>query len=154
MGVENMNKKGMLARDFIIILVLFGAITGVAALIVSDMADSETGYNVTNMTDENFQSRYDTLSETTEDIELMQNATASGEGISVLSTFTTVFKATFNVISIVFGSFSIVNGVMVNFAEDFGVPSVVANIIFPAIFAIIMTIIIFVIISSVSKGRM
>lgn len=149
-----MNKRGMLARDWVIVLVLFGAITGIGALIVVDMASSETGYNVTNMTDENFQSRYDTLSNTTTDIYLMQNATSSGEGISVLSTYTTVFKATFNIISIVFGSFSMAQTTMSNFAEDFGVPSVIANIIFPAILVIAIAIIIFVIISSVSKGRM
>ena len=149
-----MGENKILARDWIIVLVLFGTITGIGALIVVDMANSETGYDVPNMTDESFQDRYDTLSDTTTDIELMQEATASGEGISVISTFTTVFKATFNVISITFGSFAIANSVMVNFAEDFGVPSVIANIIFPAILAIITAVIIFVIISSVSKGRM
>lgn len=144
----------MLARDWIIVLILFGVITGIGALIVVDIASSETGYNVTDMADEEFQSRYDTLSKTTSDIYKMQNATASGEGISVISTFTTVFKATFNVISIVFGSFGVANVAMVNFADDFGVPSVIANVIFPAILVLIICVIVFVIISSVSKGRM
>jgi len=144
----------MLARDWIIVLVLFGAVAGMGALIVIDIADSETGYNVTNMTDENFQERYDTLTDTTTDIYLMQNATSSEEGISVFSTFTTVFKATFNVISIIFGSFSVANTVMINFADDFGVPSVIANVIFPSILVIIIAIIVFVVISSVSQGRM
>ena len=71
MGVEIMNKKGMLARDFIIILALFGAITGIGALIVVDMASSESGYNVTNMTDETFQSNYDTLTDISDDVDLM-----------------------------------------------------------------------------------
>ncbi len=149
-----MNKKGMLARDWVIVLILFGVITGIGALIVIDFANPETGYNVTNMTDENFQSRYDTLTDTTTDIYQMQNATASGEGISVISTYTTVFKATFNIISIIFGSFGIANTAMMNFAEDFGVPSVIANIIFPAILVILIAVIVFVVISSVSKGRM
>jgi len=149
-----MNKKGMLARDWIIVLILFGVITGIGALVVVDMADSSTGYNVTNMTDEDFQERYDTLSDTTGDVYKMQNVTASGEGISVISTYTTVFKATFSIISIIFGSFGLANAAMINFAQDFGVPSVIANVIFPALLVIIITIIIFVIISSVSKGRM
>lgn len=149
-----MNKKGMLARDWVIVLILFGAVTGLAALIVVDMANSSTGYNNTDIIDEDFQERYDTLSDTTSDVYKMQNATASGEGISVISTYTTVFKATFSIISIIFGSFGLANAAMVNFVEDFGVPSVIANVIFPALLVIIITIIIFVIISSVSKGRM
>ncbi len=154
MGVEIVNKKGMLARDFIIILALFGGIIGIGALIVVDMASSETGYNITNMTDENFQSNYDTLSDTFDDVELMKNATTSSEGISVLSTYTTVFKATFNVITLVFRSPILIKNIFVNFAEDFNIDSGVANIMFTLILTISLAIIIFVIISSVSKGRM
>ena len=154
MGVEIVNKKGMLARDFIIILALFGGIIGIGALIVVDMASSETGYNITNMTDENFQSNYDTLSDTFDDVELMKNATTSSEGISVLSTYTTVFKATFNVITLVFRSPILIKNIFVNFAEDFNIDSGVANIMFTLILTISLALIIFVIISSVSKGRM
>ncbi len=149
-----MNKKGILARDFIIILALFGGITGIGALIVIDMANSETGYNVTNMTDEDFQSNYDTLSDTYDDVDLMKNATASGEGISVVSTYTTFFTATFNVITLVFRSPILIKNTFVNFADEFNIPSGVANIMFTLILTISLAIIIFVIISSVSKGRM
>ncbi len=149
-----MNKKGMLARDWVMVLILFGTITGLGYLIVEDMASSDSGYNVENMTDENFQENYDTLSDTIDDVYLMQNATSSGEGMNIFSTFTTMFKATFTIISIVFGSFDMVRDTMTNFAEDFGVPSIIANLIFPAILVIIIAIIVFVIISSVSKGRL
>ncbi len=144
----------MLARDFIIILALFGAITGIGALIVVDMASSESGYNVTNMTDETFQSNYDTLTDISDDVDLMKNATASGEGINVVSTYTTVFKATFNVITLIFRSPILMRNVFVSFADDFNIPSGVANIMFTLILTISLAIIIFVIISSVSKGRM
>ncbi len=156
MGVENMmNKKGeMLARDWIFILVLFGAITAIGYLIVADMASSESGYNVTNMTDETFQDNYDTLSESTSTIYQMQNATTSEQGMSVLSTYTTMFTATFSIISLIFGSFGMASNTMTNFATDFGVPSILANIIFPAILVLIIVIIVFVIISSVSRGRL
>lgn len=144
----------MLARDWFVMLVIFGAITGIGYLVVADFASEESGYNVENMTDEDFQDNYDTLTGSTEDIYLMQNATASGEGMGVISAFTTVFTATFSVISIVIGSFSMANDVFTDFAIDFGVPTAIANIIFPAIYVIIIGIIIFVIISSVSKGKM
>ena len=156
MGVENMikNKKGMLARDWIIMLVIFGVITGLGFLFVTDMAGTDTGYNVSGMVDENFQENYDTLTNSSTSIYKMQNATASEEGMSVISTFTEVFKATFSIISIIFGVIVSLNGVLANFAIDFGVPTVVANIMFPAILVIIIATLVFVIISAVSKGRM
>jgi len=147
-----MNKKGFLARDFVIILILFGAVCGIGYLVYADMA-SETGYNNPNMIDKDFQKNYDTLSETTGKVYKMQNATQSKEGMSVISTYTTMFKSTFSVISIVLGSFGMVRTTMTNFAEDFGVPSNIANLIFPTILVILIVTIVFVIISSVSRGR-
>jgi len=87
----------MLARDWIIVLVLFGLITGVGYLVVADISSSDKGYDIENMTNENYQSRYDTLTESSKDIYKMQNATTSEEGISVVSTYTTFFRATFNI---------------------------------------------------------
>jgi len=150
-----MNKKGeMLARDWIIVLILFGVVVSLGALYVADIASSDNGYNETDLIDENFQSRYDTLSETSENIYQMQNATSSGEGLSTISTFTTTFKATFSVISIVFGSFGIATDTFSNMAMDFGIPSVVANIFFGAVLVILIAVIIFVVISSVSQGKL
>jgi len=149
------NKKAeMLARDFMIILVLFGAICAIGYLVVEDMAGVKTGYNVTNMSDPTFQENYDVLTNTTSTIYQMQNATISEEGTSVVSTYTTMFKSTFSVISLIFGSFKIASRTMTNFAEDFGVPSTLANIIFPAILVLLIVIIIFIVISSVSRGKL
>ena len=148
------NKKAMLARDWIIILVIFGVITQLGFLFVADMAGTATGYNVSGMVDEDFQSNYDTLTNTSTDIYKMQNATSSGEGMSVISTYTEVFKATFSIISIIFGSLGMVSAMLAQFATDFGVPTAVANIMFPAILLIIIATLVFVIISAISKGRM
>ena len=149
-----MNKKGMLARDWYVMLIVFGTISGLGYLVIADIASESSGYNIENMTDENFKENYDTMTESADDIYLMQNATASGEGMSVISTFTTMFSATFSVISIIFGSFSLADDVLTNFGVDQGVPTAIANIIFPAILAIILGLIIFVIISSISKGKL
>jgi len=156
MGVKNMikNKKAMLARDWIIMLVIFGVITGLGFLFVADMAGTASGYNVSGMVDPDFQEDYDTFTNSSIDIYKMQNATASGEGMSVISTYTEVFKATFSIISIIFGGLVSVNAVLANFAVDFGVPTAVANIMFPAILVMIISTLVFVIISAVSKGRM
>ncbi len=158
MGIKNLelkNKKGeFLASDFILVLVLFGAVVLLAYLFIGDMASSDRGYDVPNMTDENFEDRYDTLTESSTTIYEMQNATSSEQGMTTISTFTTIFTATFSIISLVFGSIGMVNTTFSNFATDFGVPSAVANIIFPAILVIIIVIIVFVVISSVSRGRL
>ena len=122
-------------------------------MIVADIASVESGYGVENMTDESYRERYDTLTDTTEDIYLMQNATSSEEGLSVVSTYTTMFKSTFSVIGLVFGSFDVARLTMKNLAQDIGMDSNLANLFFGAILTIIISIIIFVILSSITKGR-
>jgi hypothetical protein len=49
MDYKQLNKKGMLMRDYVIILVLFGVVAGIGGLIASDMSSSEYGYNITNI---------------------------------------------------------------------------------------------------------
>lgn len=155
MEFKNLNKKGeFLARDFMISLILFGAVILLCYLVIGDMAHSSTGYDIPNMTDENFEDRYDTLTEASTTIYQMENASTSEEGMSTVSTYTTFFKATFSIISLIFGSLSMVRSTFTNFATDFGVPSAVANIGFSAILVIIVVVLVFVIISSVSRGRM
>ena len=135
-------------------LVLFGLISGMGYLIIEDMASSKSGYNVTNMTDESYQERYDTLTESSSKIYQMQNATASKQGMSVISTFTTMFSATFSIIGIIFGSFGMAVTTMNNFGQDLGMSSGMANLLFGAILVIIIATIVFIIISSISRGRL
>ena len=144
----------MLARDWIIVLVLFGLISGIGYLVVEDIASSSKGYNVPNMTDESYQSRYDTLTESSSKIYQMQNATTSKEGMSVVSTYTTMFRSTFSIIGLIFGSFSMATTSMNNFAQDIGMSSNLANLLFGGILVIIICIIVFVVISSISRGRL
>lgn len=144
----------MLARDWIIILVLFGLVSGIGYLIVEDLASSSKGYDVANMTDENYRGRYDTLTESSSKIYQMQNATTSEQGMSVVSTYTTMFKSTFSVIGLIFGSFSVATTSMQNFAQDIGMDSNLANLLFGAILVIVICIIVFVVVSSISRGRL
>lgn len=146
------NKKALLARDYVIMLIIFSVIIALGGLLVSDLNSSGEGYGVQNVTDETFSENYDRLSETTNDINLAANQTRSGFG-KLLGSFDVFFSATATVFDIVFGSFSMVNSVFENFATDFGVPPQIANIIFPALLAIITTIIVFVAISSLTKTK-
>lgn len=155
MEIKNINKRGeFLARDFIICLVLFGAVVLLGYLIVVDISSSKTGYNITNMTDEDFEDRYDTLTESSSKIYEMRNETISEEGMSSVSAVYQFFTAGITVISLIFSSISIVNDTFVNFGNDFGIPSAVSSIIFGAIFVIIIAMLVFIIISSVTKGKM
>jgi len=144
----------MIARDWIIVLVLFGAVSGIGYLIVVDIANSSTGYDVGNMTDDAYQARYDTLTDSSDEIYRMQTATSSKEGMSVTSLFTTMFSSTFTIIGIVFGSFSMATTTMNNFGQDIGMSAGLSNLIFGSILVIIIAVIVFVVISSVSRGRL
>jgi len=151
--MEKMNKKGMYARDYIIILILFGAVCIIGSLIVADIAGTESGYGVSGMVDENFKQHYDTLKESTSDIGKMQNATTSEAGTKTISQYTEIFRATFSLISIIFGSLGMTSDTLTHFATDFEIPKEIANIIFSTILGVLTTILIFVIISSVSKSK-
>lgn len=151
--MEKMNKKGMYARDYIIILILFGSICLTGYLIVADMAGSDSGYGVSGMVDENFAEHYNTLTESTSNIGKLQNATTSEAGTKTISQYTEIFRATFSMISIIFGSIGMTSGTLTHFATDFEIPSAMANIISATIMGILITILIFVIISSVSKSK-
>lgn len=144
----------MLARDLIIMLILFGLVSGVGYLIVVDISSSESGYDIPNMTDESYQSRYDTLTNSSRQIYEMQNATTSKEGMSVFSTYTTMFKSTFSIIGLVFGSFGMTTAVMSNFAQDLGMPSALANLVIGGLLVILICVVVFVVVSSVSRGRL
>lgn len=150
-----MNKRGeFLARDFIIILIVFGAVALIGFLVAADISSQNSGYNTPNVIDSKFSSNYDTLSDSASRVYKMQNATSSPEGLSSVSSTIYVFRSVFSIISLIFGSVSMVNNVFVNFATDFGMPTIIANILFPAIITILLTLLIFVIISSVSQGKL
>lgn len=144
----------MLVRDYVIAIVLFGIIVGIGALIVVDMAGTDTGYGVENMTNPSFQDRYDTLTESAKDIHSMQNATSSGSLMQAISPYTSMFKATISIIKIVFDSFGMVITTINNILEDIGVPSELANLAGGGIILIIIATVIFIIVSSVSRGRL
>jgi hypothetical protein len=148
------NKKGLLAREWIIGLIIFSVICGIFGLVVSDMASSDNGYNVANMSDSNFDAAYNQVSNTSGIAGQMGNATVSKEGLSTFGSVELFFGSTISVIQLTFGSLSMVNNVFTNIFHSFGIPSVLANIIFPAIISIITVILVFIVVSSLTKTKM
>ncbi len=145
------NKKGMLARDWIIAILIMTSLCGLYFVAISGIADE---YDNTAIVDETFDTKYNKLTNATTDVSDIFEAASKKEGLAVATTFEVIFSSTFSIIQIVFGSFAVVSSITASFAEDFGIPDVVANLIFPMALAIITTIIVFVVISSVSRGKL
>lgn len=155
MGTEKLNKDAMLARDYMIALVIFSLVAGIGGLLVADITSEGAGYNVPNVTDANFDDTYNRLSELDSTIGQMGNSTKSKEGLGILGGVAEgFFGATISVINLMFDSFSIVNDTLAAFVESFGIPPQLANLIFPAIIMILTIIIVFVVISSLTKTKM
>jgi hypothetical protein len=144
----------MLARDWVICIILFSLFAGIGGLIVYDLASADNGYNIANMTDSSFDTAYNKVQYAESITQQMGNATTSKEGLGLLGTTELFFGSTWTVITIVFGSLSMLNNVLGSFMVSFGIPSSLANLVFPAIIAIVTTILIFVIVSSLTKSKM
>lgn len=143
----------MLARDYVIILIIFSVFAGIGALIVTDIASEDTGYD-TNISNSNFDSSYNKMEDLTELSSQLSNATTSSSGLGLLGGgIEIIFTATVAVIKLVFDSFSMVNGVFTSMVTSFGIPLSIANIIFPALLSIITVILVFVVISSLTKTK-
>jgi len=147
MAFKNLNKKGELnAKTLVILLILFAGIVGLGYAIITDMSDS---YAVENMTDEEFEENYDVLSDMSPDVYQMQTAVTSEEGTQSVSAYDILFTSTFTITDLVFGSVTIVNNLITNFAEDFGIPSVIANKIGAILLLIIIASLVFVVLNAV-----
>ena len=144
----------MLARDWVIAIILFSLFAGVGSLIVYDITGVENGYNVENITDGNFDSAYNKVQYAEGITNQMANASTSKEGLGLLGSVELMFGSTITVIQIVFGSLATVNDVFSSFIGTFGIPPQLANLVFPAIIAIITTILVFVVVSSLTKTKM
>jgi vacuolar-type H+-ATPase subunit I/STV1 len=154
MDHKQLNKKGMLMRDYVIMLVLFGVIAGIGGLIVSDMSSPEYGYNITNMSDPSFDSAYNRATETQQLAEQMGNASTSKEGLETIGGLELLFGSTRTVIQLVAGSFNMIRETSASMAMSFGIPLEIANLLFGAIISILIIIIVFVIVSSLTKTKM
>lgn len=144
-----MNKKAQfLARDWIMALLLFSGIIALGVLMVTDLASE---YDNTDIVDQSIVDNYGNLTQSTDIVSSAFSATNEKQGLSFLGTFDILFSSAFTVISLVFNSISIIGGVMSQFVQDFGVPTAVANIIFPMFLSIITVILIFVVISTTTR---
>lgn len=149
MKLPKMNKRGQfLARDWVISLIIFTGFISLTVLFVTGLA---TEYDNTDIVDESIVENYGFLDNTTSIASQAFDATNEREGLSFLGSFDILFSSAFTVISLVFGSISLAGSAMAQFAIDFGIPSQVANVLFPMFLSIITVILVFVIISTTTR---
>ena len=150
MKLQRINKKGFLTRDFVQAGILFTGIVALMVLMVGGIADE---YDNTDIVSEEFSTNYDQLTSVTDNIETIRKTTTSGSGLSFRGLFDVAFGAAFTAIQLVFSTLTLFGSVMSNFAQDFGVPKAVADILFIIGFSIITVVLIFVWLSSISRGK-
>lgn len=145
-----MDKKGWVARDFIVAVLIF---SGCLALFVLMVGSLSNDYDNPNVIDPEFSEKFDKFSEDTDRAgEMWESATSEG-GLSLIGTADLLFFSTFRVISLVFSSVVAAGDQMADFGEYFGIPSEVSGIFMVLLFSILTVFIVFIIISSVRSGR-
>ena len=148
--MNKMNKKGWVARDFIIAMLIF---SGVLALFVVMIGSLASDYGNTDVISPEFSQKFDKFSENVDTSGEMWGASTGEDGLSLVGTADLLFFSTFKVISLVFDSVSLAWTQMAEFGTFFGIPSVISNIFVGLIFSILTVSIVFIIISSIRSGR-
>ena len=148
--MNKMNKKGWVARDFIIAMLVF---SGVLAMFVVMIGSIANDYDNTDVIDAEFSKQFDKFSEDTDRAGEMWTAATSEGGLSLVGTADLLFFSTFKVISLVFTSVVSAGEQLAGFGEFFGIPTEISSIFMVLIFTILTVMIVFIIISSIRSGR-
>lgn len=143
-----MNKKGFIARDFVLAMLLFSGIIAMAVIAVNSHAND---YNNPNVIDEDFSDNFDRFENSTSTATELFDSARSKEGLSLVGTFDVLFSSTFVIISLVFDSVGAVFEQVSTFGSYFGIPSAVSRVFFSILLAALSILIVFIIISSVSR---
>lgn len=146
-------KKGFLARDWVIATVLFAGIIGLFSISLLSIANN---YGRSDIIDPNFNSNYNKLTELTNNKNKMFDSVRSGQGLTLQGTFDIAFGSTFTVIQLVFGSIITYETVAASFVTDFApiFDAGVLVIMFNIGITIITVTLVFVWLSSISRGRL
>ena len=148
--MNKINKKGWVARDFIIAMLVF---SGVMAMFVVMIGSVANDYGNTEIVSPEFSEKFDKFSENVDTSGEMWGASTGEGGLSLVGTADLLFFSTFKVISLVFDSVSLAWTQLAEFGTFFGIPSVISNIFVGLIFSILTVSIVFIIISSIRSGR-
>ena len=144
------NKKGFLARDWMIGIILFSGVIGLAVLMALGVGSE---YGVQTL-DAGFSARYDRLANSTAVISDSFTQLNSPGGMGFLGSFNVIFQSTTSIISLMFSSLLLIPSMIVSIGSDFGIPTVVTAIASIIVIGIITAMLIFVVISFIARGRL
>jgi len=147
-----MNKKGeMSTRDWVVAVLIFGAVISLLYLQVGEL---ERNYDVTNITDEKFNESFNNFEEQRAFADEMWDKTTAKEGLSVTGTLSLLWGSTTGVIQLVFSSVSSIGSQVKEFANYFGVPTVVTGTFFALLTTILFVYIVFRVLSSLTQREL
>lgn len=142
-----MNNKAEFGwKNFMIAMLLFSAIFTLFYFYANDM---DTTYG-TGIIDEEYSNSFDKFDDTKTDIEDMYGEVKSGEAFTFLGIANIVLRSFVGVLQIGFGAIVDFNSVLVNFADIYGVPSVISNVLIFSIYGAIVIALVFVIINAIA----
>lgn len=145
-----MNKKGLTIKDWVIATLMFSAIFSMGIVAITGFSQDSGIAN--NMTDPAIESHYNTLNQNLADINQTINAVNQPGGLTLVSGFQAFLGGTTAVFTIVLNSMGMIPSLFVNFASDFGIPSIVTTLFFTIVGALIAVVIIFAILNAAKGG--
>jgi hypothetical protein len=146
------DKKGFLLRD-VILAALFGV--GLISLFVIFVGGVADNYNRNDIVSQKFADNYDNLERLTDGVEISRGSiTNSSSGISLIGAFSVTFNSFFTVVQVVWTSLDVFASSSASAVSDFTFLSpLVIKILFVILLSALTIYITFVVISSVTRGR-
>jgi hypothetical protein len=146
------NKKAEFrVPKFVIGLLAFFAVFGLFFLYIADLSNGYSTYGGVNIIDNNMNNTYNKFDNTTSDIAKSYDEIKSSDGIGFDSAGI-ILKSAWNVLTIVFRMPIQFHDMLLNSINDFGIPSIVGNILLTFLYSIILILIVFAIINYLSRG--
>lgn len=143
--------KKFLIRDIVIAIVFGMTVISLFVLIAQTMFLNHSRTDLINPT---FAQHYNQLNSLTSNVNNAAASVTSPTGTSFLGQFDVVLGSFYSVISLGFQSYQIIFGSMANIISDFTfLDATVVQILFTALISALLISILFIVISSVTRGR-
>jgi hypothetical protein len=149
--VKITKKKGFLLRD-IIIAGIFA--TGIIALLVLSVGSMAVEYSRPDLVNEQFSTNYNKLDTLLGDLETTREAALSPSGLTFLGTFSIAFNSLLTAVNLVLATFNLFGQMSASaIASYIPLDAAGITIIMGVLLGVGLVVIIFVLLSSVTRGR-
>jgi len=148
--MEIRNKKGFLARDYLVAMVVGVALIGLLYLMVQGMG---TEYDNLDVINSSFNSSYNKFGELSDSAYELYSEASSDEGLSLVGSATLVFKSTTTIINLILETLLLPGDLLRQFALDSGAPSPIAEILFILPIVVILIIVTLAVISAITQRK-